>query len=1067
MPQKIVSSEQNENLVEVLLETDADSNPGSDLTSPIDVATYGTFIDDPLPEQLETYFTLTEADLELLSQRRLPHTKLGMALQICTLRFLGTFLSDPTAVPVNAIDFVTKQLGFDHVDLEPYKETVRLHFKHQSTIRHHLGYREFRGASVLSVARLLIQRLSVSEENEYVLFDLVTQNLVDTNIVLPGATTIQRLIRRARKRVRQRLYKLITSRLSKTYQRKLEPLLLVPEGDHRTLLDQLRTPPTHSSSKTILDAIIRVQRIRDYTLSTFKVDDIAENRLAVIVRTGMTLKASILAQQSQERCMATLAVTMRHLEYQAIDEVLIVFDTLMRELGLRAQRRIQRERLRSLKDLDAAALTLRDAVRLVLDTNVPSRSLRSLILKEFGESALQNAVLSVTELTTTIEDSETEVWQNTFKVISKFITPLLETITFDGTPAAKPLLEGIIFAKRISKAGRAEWGVPPRGFIPRAWIPIIFHVGSNGEDGNFNRSKYMVCLTQQLYKTLKRGDVFVIGSIKHIDPRARLLDDDAWKRVKIEVHQSLHLPINGNEYVEKQAKLLDARLTRFAQSMNDNLSVKLKNEGDEIKISVTPLEKLPDSEFLLELNQAITKRLPEVGLAEVILELNARTRFIQAMLEPDTNEKHRQPQLTPARRYAHNLEVSVAAVLLAEACNIGLKSVAQELNPALRIDRLTMVKDRYFSADAIRRGNTRLVNYHVTRGLSQKWGGGEVASADGLRFVVPTKNIMTGTNSKYFGSKRGVTFYTLVSDQYTQLHGTVVPGTMRDSLYLLSGLLEQETQLDPREIMTDTAGYSDLIFGLFQLLGYRFSPRLKDVGKARFWRIDRSAHYNGIDDLVRNPINITLIHDQWDDVMRLIGSLKLGKVKATDVMRVLARGGTLSGLGRAIEEIGRIAKTMYLCDYLQDESYRRRIHTQLSHGESRGEVARHIFYGQKGRIYKRYQRGLEEQLGALGLVVNVVVVWNTDYMSAILDLLKEMGHDVLDQDVARVSPLKTRHIKVHGEYNFSLHPDVVDGDLRPLRDPNSMIGLRDDDGNLEVDEYVNDNIFDKNNVIDE
>jgi TnpA family transposase len=440
-------------------------------------------------------------------------------------------------------------------------------------------------------------------------------------------------------------------------------------------------------------------------------------------------------------------------------------------------------------------------------------------------------------------------------------------------------------------------------------------------------------------------------------------------------------------------------------------------------------------------------RLPEVGLAEIILELNARTGFIQAMLEP--NPKDNLNLTAPPRRYALDLEISLAAVLLAEACNIGLKSVSQEMNPALNIDRLSMVKDRYFTSDAIRRGNTCLVNYHQTRGLSQKWGGGEVASADGLRFVVPTKNMMTGTNSKYFGSKRGVTFYTLVSDQYTQLHGTVIPGTMRDSLYLLASLLEQDTQLDPREIMTDTAGYSDLIFGLFQLLGYRFSPRLKDIGSARFWRIDRKEIYVGINELVRHTINTTVIHEQWDDVMRLIGSLKLGKIKATDVMRVLARGGTLGGLGRAIEEIGRISKTLYLCDYLQDETYRRRIHTQLSHGESRGEVARHIFYGQKGRIYKRYQRGLEEQLGALGLVVNVVVVWNTDYMSAILNLLREMGHEVLDEDVIRVSPLKTRHIGVLGVYNFQLHPDVIEGDLRPLRDPNAFIGLLedDDDGN--------------------
>jgi TnpA family transposase len=119
-----------------------------------------------------------------------------------------------------------------------------------------------------------------------------------------------------------------------------------------------------------------------------------------------------------------------------------------------------------------------------------------------------------------------------------------------------------------------------------------------------------------------------------------------------------------------------------------------------------------------------------------------------------------------------------------------------------------------------------------------------VASADGIRFTVPVRKINAGPNSKYFGVGRGITYYNFTSDQFTGFHGIVIPGTLRDSLFLLAGLLEQQTSLQPLEIMTDTAGYSDVVFGLFWLLGYQFSPRLADIGEARYWRIEPTAELN-------------------------------------------------------------------------------------------------------------------------------------------------------------------------------------------------------------------------------
>ena len=307
--------------------------------------------------------------------------------------------------------------------------------------------------------------------------------------------------------------------------------------------------------------------------------------------------------------------------------------------------------------------------------------------------------------------------------------------------------------------------------------------------------------------------------------------------------------------------------------------------------------------------------------------------------------------------------------------------------------------------------------------------------ADGLRLVVPVRTIHSGPNPRYFGRERGVTWYNLASDQFTGLNAVTVPGTLRDSLHLLAVVLEQETELQPVEIMTDTAGYTDTIFGIFHLLGYQFSSRIADVGGARFWRVDKAADYGILNNLASNRINLRLITEHWDDLLRLAGSLKLGVVRAGGLTRTLQTNDRPTKLARALQELGRLIKTLYLLRFIDDDSYRRRILVQLNRGEGRHQLARVLFHGKRGELRQRYREGQEDQLGALGLVVNLVVLWNTIYMDAALHQLRAEGQDVLTDDVAPLSPLSFKHINMLGRYAFILSDIVARGDLRPLRDP--------------------------------
>ena len=355
---------------------------------------------------------------------------------------------------------------------------------------------------------------------------------------------------------------------------------------------------------------------------------------------------------------------------------------------------------------------------------------------------------------------------------------------------------------------------------------------------------------------LWRRDVFVSKSTQWGDPRAQLLGPDSWGKARISTCRMLGLSLTPEPFLENIGRELDEAYQRTADRWRQNAAVRIEVAGGREKLVLTGLDGLEDPPSLVELRTLTERMLPQVDLPELLLEVNAWTGFADAFTH-----------VSETRSRIPDLPTSVCAALIADACNIALEPLVRKDTPALTRGRLSWIKQNYFRAETLIQANAALVDCQMTIPLAQHWGGGEVASADGLRFVVPVRTLNAGPNPRYFGTGRGVTYYNFTSDQFTGFHAIVVPGTIRDSLYVLDGLLEHETSLEVQEIVTDTAAYSDLIFGLFRLLGFQFSPRLADLGRTRFWCINRRAEYGPLNSLARSRINLKLIRSHWDDIL--------------------------------------------------------------------------------------------------------------------------------------------------------------------------------------------------------
>lgn len=612
-----------------------------------------------------------------------------------------------------------------------------------------------------------------------------------------------------------------------------------------------------------------------------------------------------------------------------------------------------------------------------------------------------------------------------YQSLRRFLPVMLEVVPFDAAPAGRPVLDALESLRALEgRPGRVSASSVSLDVVTGRWRRLVLANPQLGDD-EIDRRAYSFCVLEALQGALNRRDVFVTRSGRFTDPRAKLLTGSAWTSAKPEICAALNLTPQPERVLEQLGAQLDGAWRQTAERLDDNVALQIAEIAGTDRPDLSKLEALDESEVLSMLRSTVDALLPNgVAFSEVLLEVCRWTGFANAF-------RH----LSEGDARAEDLATSICAVLLAEACNISLTDVAHPGIPALSYNRLSWVSQNYVRAETIAAANDLLLSVYRRIPLVQILGDGHIATVDGMRFQVPVRSIHAGANPRYFSRGRGVTWLNYMSDQFAGLHAIVVPGTLRDSLMILDGLLELQPPGDggPTMIITDQASYTDQIFGLFWLLGYQFAPRPAGLPDQRFWRLARYADYGPLDRLARHRITPELITEQWEDILRVAGSLSTGTVRASELLRVLQGGGRPTRLGRAIAELGRIGKTLHLLSWIDSEQVRRTTSIGLNHHEGRHSVARIIFHGNRGELRQPYREGQEDQLGALGFALNALVLWNAQYMDDAIAYLRATCHEITDEDLKRLSPLQHKHIKMLGNFPFILPRELAAGQRRELR----------------------------------
>jgi hypothetical protein len=173
---------------------------------------------------------------------------------------------------------------------------------------------------------------------------------------------------------------------------------------------------------------------------------------------------------------------------------------------------------------------------------------------------------------------------------------------------------------------------------------------------------------------------------------------------------------------------------------------------------------------------------------------------------------------------------------------------------------------------------------------------------------------------------------------------------------------------------------------------------------------DVSRHWPVAGPLLTQKINMGLIEENWDDLLRLAASIKFGHATASLIVGKLSASSRQNALAAALKEYGALRRTVYAARYLADETYRRKIARQLNKGESLHSLRRDLHYAHQGKIRERFLAGQSEQAWCLTVLTNSVVTWTTEYYGLAVARMRAEGRAVDDELLAHISPAHSESV---------------------------------------------------------
>jgi TnpA family transposase len=804
------------------------------------------------------------------------------------LRYPGRVWQVDDAIPDYLLSYIQQQLNIEPSVLQDYSPSTTQRHRQFHILRQDFGFHTFNN-NMKSILRSWLTPWALSTNKALALMDGLIEKMRREQIIIPAISTLEQFLYPIMQQADSNNFHRLTSDLTDKQKQHLN-LLLANQGgtqlSYRTWLQQPPGLPTVDNLLTLLDRLAFIRRI-DLNLPTDQ--PVNPNRLRQLARDVERLTTWRLRRiKNKTQIYAMLVAFVLQETSVLIDQTLEMFLLLYHQIFNRAKNNQTKQFYKDGK-------TINQHLRQYLDVG---KALIAARRRQADPFQAIEKIMPWETFVTNMEQIETlvrpvtfdflELVGNRYSYVRRFSPTLLQAFDFQGTEDSAGLRQGIQLIRDIDQNKRSElpdW--TPTDFVNKRWKSYVF------DKSGIQRRYYELCALSQLREQLRSGDIWVNGSQNFQNLADYLIPDDQWQTMREANAIPVSVPLNCVTYLRSRHEALHEQLQIVDEGLAKGDFPGVELLDDRLKMSRTKLD-VPSN--MKQITRAVYNLLPRIRITDLLLEVDATVNFSSHFTHLQSDEPIDDPVL-------------LCTALLARAINLGVEKMAIASRHTT-YDKLAWMADWFIRDETYSKASSDLVHFQLSNPFAHHWGSGMTSSSDSQYFPVGGTRSLAAHRNPYYGSEPGIAFYTHVSDQNSPFYVQVIATRVRKAPYMLNGLLNHDTQLDIREHSTDTTGFTDHIFALCHLLGFRFAPRIRRFHENRLYTINPKKMYPTLNPLIAARINTDVVHECWDDTLRIASSLRLGTVTAPVFVQRLSAYPKQNRWAKALREIGRLERVL-------------------------------------------------------------------------------------------------------------------------------------------------------------